>query len=118
MNNGDVEIAGSLTTGGAVCGDGCDLVFDPSYQLESIEEHAAQMWEDRYLGAVGPTRENAPFNLTEKTGGILNELEKAHIYIDRLNDTLKEREAEIARLNQHQTDMLERVARLEAAVEK
>jgi len=83
-STGDMEITGSLTTTGGTCGGGgCDLVFQPDTRIESIEEHAASMWSNQYLPAVGPTPENAPFNLTEKTGGMLNELEKAHIYIEQ-----------------------------------
>ena len=88
--DGDVTITGTLTTGGTTCGGGCDLVFQPEYDLRTIEEHAAYMWENSYLPAVGPTVENAPFNMTEKTTGMLNELEHAHIYIEQLNNTLKE----------------------------
>lgn len=40
------------------------------------------MWVHRHLPAVGPTAEGEPFNVTEKSGGMLNELEKAHIYIE------------------------------------
>jgi len=44
---------------------------------------------------VGPTPEGgAGFNLTEKTGGILSELEKAHIYIEQINDQVKTLTAE------------------------
>lgn len=43
------------------------------------------MWSARYLPSVGPTPENSAFNISRKVGGILNELAKAHIYIDELN---------------------------------
>jgi hypothetical protein len=81
---GDLTILGSIFTAGGSCGGGCDLLFDPETEIESIDEHATQMWANSYLPAVGPTVENAPMNLTEKTGGMLNELEKAHIYIEQL----------------------------------
>jgi len=94
FNNGDMKIAGSLTTSGGTCGGGgCDLVFSPETKVESIDEHASQMWANSYLPAVGPTVENAPINLSEKTGGMLNELEKAHIYIEQLHRRLAELEA-------------------------
>jgi len=80
---GNLTLSGQIFTGGA-CGGGCDRVFEPGYELPSIEEHAALMWANGFLPAVGPTKEGAPFNLSEKTGGILNELEKAHIYIEQL----------------------------------
>ncbi len=92
---GNVTVLGTLTTGGTTCGGGCDLVFTEDYKLPTIEEHAAQMWENNYLPNVGPTIENEPFNLTEKTGGMLNELEKAHIYIEQLHTRLKNKENEL-----------------------
>lgn len=94
--DGDVTITGTLTTGGTTCGGGCDLVFSSDFDLPTIEEHAAAMWANSYLPAVGPTVENAPFNITEKTTGMLNELEKAHIYIEQLHRRL----AEVEKLNE------------------
>ena len=106
---GNLTILGQIITGGALCGGGCDRVFQPDYDLETIEEHAASMWRLGYLPAVGPTVENGKaWNLTAKTGGLLNELEKAHIYIEQLSRELRQREARI-------DDLSERVARLEAA---
>jgi hypothetical protein len=92
--DGDLTIAGNLVTGGGgTCDPGpCDAVFT-DYELESIEEHAAFMWEHKHLWGVGPTPEGAPINLSKKTTGILHELEKAHIYIEQLNTTVKELEA-------------------------
>jgi hypothetical protein len=93
---GDLTIAGSLTTSGTTCGSGgCDAVFAPETEIESIEEHAQQMWENRYLPSVGQTIENEPFNITQKTGGMLNELEKAHIYIEQLHKRLAALEAKM-----------------------
>lgn len=51
------------------------------------------MWVHRHLPAVGPTAEGEPFNVTEKSGGMLNELEKAHIYIEQLHHRLARLEA-------------------------
>ena len=90
---GNVTVAGTLTTGGPQCGGGCDEVFDPNYELESIEQHAAAMWENSHLPAVGPTESGQSMNLTEKVGGLINELEKAHIYIERLHERLREEES-------------------------
>ena len=107
-NNGNLTISGELTTMGTTCGGGgCDLVFAPDTEIESIEEHAAMMWENRHLPAVGPTEEGKPFNLTQKTGGMLNELEKAHIYIAQLNGQLTAKDQEIEALH-------ERMRRIEA----
>lgn len=109
-NAGDLEISGTLTTGGMTCGGGCDAVFSPAYEMPSIEEHAEQMWANSYLPGVGPTVPNAPVNLPEKTGGILNELEKAHIYIQQLNTKIKTKDTRIASLE-------ERLERLEALID-
>jgi hypothetical protein len=97
---GDLEIQGSLVTGGGgTCDPGpCDATFT-EYELESIEEHSAYMWDNNHLWGVGPTPEGAPINLSKKTTGILHELEKAHIYIEQLNSSAKSQQALIEQLN-------------------
>ena len=95
---GDLTIPGTLTTGGTTCSGGCDAVFTAEYDLPTIEEHAAEMWENRFLPAVGQTIENTPFNLTKKTGGMLNELEKAHIYIEQLHTRLEKLEEKFSQV--------------------
>ena len=98
---GNMTIKGTLTTSGSTCSAtatsnaGCDFVFSDDYKLATIEEHAKEMYENSFLPNVGPTVENAPFNITEKTGGMLNELEKAHIYIAQLNSRLNEKTSEL-----------------------
>ena len=92
-DSGDVIIPGDITTGGSTCGGGCDAVFDEGHDLPSIVDHAEQMWSLGYLPNVGPTVENEPINLSRKVGGMLNELETAHIYIAELNDRLAESDA-------------------------
>ncbi|MEM7353351.1 MAG: hypothetical protein AAF657_21320 [Acidobacteriota bacterium] len=96
--NGNLTTNGTLTTAGNTCGGGCDKVFQPGYKLESIEDHAESMWKNSYLPAVGPTVENGDWNLSEKTGGMLNELEKAHIYIEQLNAKIGELSQRLERL--------------------
>jgi hypothetical protein len=94
--DGNLTIDGEITTSGS-CSGGCDLVFDKRYDLATIEQHAEAMWAQRYLPNVGPTPEGGPFNLSRKIGGMLNELEHAHIYIEQLNrriETLEEALAE------------------------
>jgi len=86
--SGNMTIRGSLFTGGPSCGAGCDAVLGPDFTVESIEEHAAAMWSAGFLPAIGATLPNEPINLTEKMGGVLNELEKAHIYIEQLHQDL------------------------------
>ena len=107
--NGNLTVRGQIITAGS-CSGGCDRVFKPDYKLPTIEEHAKSMWRDGHLPAVGPTEEGQSFNLTDKTERMLNELEKAHIYIAQLNDELHQKKASI-------TDLEARLARLEAALE-
>lgn len=106
--SGNVRITGTITTSGS-CSNGCDAVFDPEYPLPTIEEHAQAMFENRYLPVVGPTQ-TGPINLSDKTTAMLNELEKAHIYIAQINEekkALKQRldqtEERLLRLEEHLT---------------
>ncbi len=89
---GDLDVTGTLTTGGPTCGGGCDAVFDADYDLPSIEEHAAQMYAKSYLPEIGPTVPHAPVNISEQYGRVINELEKAHIYIAQLETEARERD--------------------------
>ncbi len=79
-----------------------DLVFEREYPLESIEDHAAAMTSEKHLAAVPPTQRDADGNMvvnyTSLLRGLLEELEKAHIYIARINDVVKKQEAALATL--------------------
>ncbi|WP_162901373.1 hypothetical protein [Breoghania sp. L-A4] len=105
--DGNLTIDGGLVTGTAgSCNAGtpCDLVFDQeAYTVPSIEDHAREMWAKKHLPAVGPTRAGEPLNVTVKLTRMLNELEKAHIYIEQLhkrNTAMNERIGELyARLD-------------------
>ncbi len=97
-DTGKLTITGAIITGGPTCvaPGGCDDVFSPDYEVESIQDHASAMWRNQHLPAVGPTSPDRPFNVTEKSGGMLNELEKAHIYIEQLHGRLAKVEALLA----------------------
>ena len=90
---GDLTIAGTLTTAGGTCGGGCDAVFDDPEALPTLQEHTEAMWANGYLPNVGPTIENQPFNVSDKVGRMLNELEMAHIYVAQLDARVRELEA-------------------------
>lgn len=92
---GNVIIPGTITTSGS-CSVGCDRVFSDDYELPSIVEHARQMYDNGFLPAVGPTVEGEPINLTNKVEGMLNELEKAHIYINQLEEKINALENRMA----------------------
>ena len=93
--DGDMVLDGTLTTAGS-CSVGCDAVFDPSYPLPSIEEHHEQTLALGHLPNVGPTRDGEPWDVTDKMGRILNELEHAHLYIGQLDARLKAETSEKA----------------------
>lgn len=86
--DGNMVIAGTLTTAGATCAAGCDRVFDADYALPSIQDHAAEMLAKGHLPAIGPTVPHAPINLSERQGNIVNSLEHAHLYIHELHTGL------------------------------
>ena len=94
--NGDMVLDGTLTTGGPTCDTGCDAVFDAGFKRLSVTDHASLMWENGHLPAVGPTLPHAPMNVSEKMGGILNELEHAHIYIEELHAKTAAQDARLA----------------------
>ncbi|MGI8530590.1 MAG: hypothetical protein ACR2KO_14065 [Geodermatophilaceae bacterium] len=80
-----------------------DYVFAPEYQLESIEEHTAFMMEEKHLSAV-PKAQQADngqdiVEYSSLMRGLLEELEKAHIYIARLSDAVKEQQKELSVLS-------------------
>ncbi len=109
MVEGDVDVTGTLTTGGPTFGGGCDAVFGADYDLPSIEEHAKAMYANSYLPEIGPTAPNAAINVSERMGTMLNELEKAHIYIAqqeaRLNRHEQEKQAMQSRLERQGTEL-------------
>ena len=115
---GNLILSGTCSdsNGGGGGADGCDGVFDPTYELPSIEEHAAEMWEQQHLPAVGatPDDEKINFSVQKRHFGMLNELEKAHIYIERLNERLKQKEAAIELLNTSAQDKATRLAQVQS----
>jgi len=97
-----------------------DYVFRPGFEIESIEEHAESMWSESHLPALSPAAEGGDFEVAKTTMGMLEELEKAHIYIEQLNDrisqTAVEKDAEIAELKQVNEELTSRLDRIEASI--
>ncbi len=90
-----VDIKGKLVINGTPI-NVPDYVFDPAYPLESIEEHSALMWEQRHLPALPSASESGNgVDILSHQMGVLEELEKAHIYIANLNTALKELQSEM-----------------------
>ena len=76
--------------------------FEPNYSLESIKEHSEFMWKNKHLKAIpkGKVDENAReiVDVGAHRKGIVEELEKAHIYIEQLHQRVKGLEEKLARL--------------------
>ncbi|MFZ5801462.1 MAG: hypothetical protein ACOY3D_08855, partial [Candidatus Omnitrophota bacterium] len=79
-----------------------DYVFSPDYKLESIEEHAAFMWKNQRLKGIPQVVKDKDGKYIVEVGaqsrGLLEELEKAHIYIEQLNKRIKANEQLEARV--------------------
>ncbi|GAA6139449.1 hypothetical protein NBRC116583_31960 [Arenicella sp. 4NH20-0111] len=106
---GNMTLTGTLTTAGGTCGGGCDAVFGSDYKLPSIEEHAADMWDKKFLPNVGPTIENEPINVSDKLGRMLNELEIAHIFIEKLQAQIHSNSTSSERQISHLTRVIEKL---------
>jgi len=104
--SGTLDVNGSIYQRGGVLH--ADYVFESDYDLESIEEHAEFMWTNKHLPAI-------PGAKTDETGreivevgahrkGIVEELEKAHIYIAQLHKRLERLEAVLAEVKEKQNE--------------
>ena len=80
-----------------------DYVFAPDYALESIEEHAAFMKTEQHLRGVPKGQKDEKGNDIVEYGslmrGLLEELEKAHLYIAGINNVVKEQAQVISTLS-------------------
>jgi hypothetical protein len=92
-----------------------DYVFEPFYNLEPIEDHVKFMMENKHLPAVGPgsyTQDGQPvITIGARSQGMLEELEKAHLYIAQLNEQLKATQAANQELAERLTDLEESIAK-------
>lgn len=95
---GRLDVNGAIYQRGALLH--ADYVFEPGYQLESIEDHAKYMWQEKHLKAVPKANKTEGGQEIVEVGargrGVLEELEKAHIYIAQLNERIKQLEAKLA----------------------
>ncbi|HXV59366.1 MAG TPA: hypothetical protein VEK15_01645, partial [Vicinamibacteria bacterium] len=111
-----LDVSGPIVQRGGVLQ--ADYVFDPGYRLESIEEHSAFMWRERHLPAVPKMQVDASGMEVVEIGaqrrGILEELEKAHIYIEQLNLAILAKEERIEGLESENAAILDRLHRIEA----
>jgi hypothetical protein len=102
--------AGALDVNGSIYQRGsqlhADYVFNEDYRLESIDDHATFMWQNKHLKGIPQARTDENGLEIVEVGahrkGIVEELEKAHIYIDQLHSRLKALEEKLARLEETQ----------------
>jgi hypothetical protein len=82
-----------------------DYVFNNDYKIESIEQHAKFMWQNKHLKAIpSAQKDENGMDIVEigaNERGIVEELEKAHIYIEQLNNKVKELESKIESLEKN-----------------
>jgi len=97
---GKLDVNGSIYQRGGVLH--ADYVFEPDYQLESIEEHSEFMWQNKHLAAIPKAKTDETGREIVEVGahrkGIVEELEKAHIYIEQLHKQNKALEARLVKL--------------------
>lgn len=108
--NGNLVVTGTITP---------DYVFEPDYALESIAEHADYMYEKKHLPGVGAAVINEDgkhiINVAQRNDGMLEELEKAHVYIAQLNNSVEAKNQKIEELNALIAQLAERVEAIEAS---
>ncbi len=94
---GTLDVNGTIYQRGGLLH--ADYVFEPSYNLESIEKHASYMWKEKRLPSLPKAQLDESGKQIVELGatqrGILEELEKAHIYIEQLNKLSKAQQKEI-----------------------
>ena len=88
---GALDVNGSIYQRGGLLH--ADYVFEKDYKLESIEDHTQFMWANKHLKAIPKATVDKNGREIVEVGshqrGIVEELEKAHIYIDQLNNKIK-----------------------------
>lgn len=94
---GELDVYGSILQRGGTLH--ADYVFSEDYHLESIEQHSQLMWQNKHLPSVPALKQDGQgreiVNIGSQRRGTLEELEKAHIYIEQLNKRLKSLEEKI-----------------------
>lgn len=103
---GTASPGGKLDVNGTIYQRGgslhADYVFENDYNLESIEKHSTFMWSNKHLPAIPKATVDENGNEIVEIGshrkGIVEELEKAHIYIEQLNNQNKELKARLEKL--------------------
>jgi len=104
---GNVTIGTRLDVNGPIYQRGAvlhaDYVFEAGYKLESIDEHSEFMWQEKHLPAMPKIQKDENgreiVEIGARSKGIVEELEKAHIYIEQLHKENKELRDRLERLD-------------------
>ena len=98
-----------------------DYVFAPDYHLYSIEEQSAYMWENRHLPAIPPRQVDdnglEVVELGAHRRGMVEELEKAHIYIAQLHELVSKLSDEVQNKDEALLQLEERLTHLEQSLD-
>jgi len=117
---GKLDVNGSIYQRGGLLH--ADYVFEPGYKLETIEEHAAFMRQHQHLSAIPKATVDAEgreiLELGAHRRGIVEELEKAHIYIDQLHQRIESQQKAIENQAAELTEMKAKMATFESALQK
>jgi hypothetical protein len=93
---GKLDVNGSIYQRGSLLH--ADYVFEGDYKLESIDEHSKFMWQQKHLAAIPKAQVDENGQEIIEVGahrrGIVEELEKAHIYIEQLHERINTLEKE------------------------
>ena len=117
---GKLDVNGTIYQRGGILH--ADYVFEEDYQLESIEEHAEFMWENKHLPAIPKaTADENGIEIVEVGShrkGIVEELEKAHIYISQLEKAINQQNLIIEQLKSkaENSDLTNRIEKLEKII--
>jgi hypothetical protein len=97
---GKLDVDGTIYQRGSLLH--ADYVFKSGYHLESIEEHSKFMWKNKHLKAIPKAKTDENGREIVEYGshqrGIVEELEKAHIYIEQLHKRISVLESKIEKL--------------------
>jgi len=98
--NDDLDVNGSIYQRGGLLH--ADYVFNSDYELESIDEHSEFMWQQKHLPAIPKAKVDEMGQEVVEVGahrrGIVEELEKAHIYIEQLHKHINALEERLVKL--------------------
>ncbi|MFC1478590.1 hypothetical protein ACFL57_03945, partial [Candidatus Margulisiibacteriota bacterium] len=114
--NAELEVIGTVSANAYItAGVPADYVFEADYDLKTIEEQAAFMWANKHLPAIKGAEElGGQINIAERLEQTVEELEKAHVYIEQLNKSDMAKDREILELKAENELIIERINALEA----